>query len=285
MEENRNNTNTMRTAADRPHDLYSRPANRRRRKKRNPLPLIFAVLLMVVGFWMMTKELVDKYQSRKLMQQMAQQAVVEVTQPEETQPEETAPTEPMEFAPIEVDFSELWNYYPDLVAWIYCPTNSLNYPVVQTDNNQFYVNHLPNGKESAGGSLFVDCTNAWDFSDANTVIYGHDMKDGTMFGYLHNYDSHDYYEKHGDIYLLTPTGNYRLEILSAAVVPSDSWLYQKQMTDQRRKDWAMNAYHLSVIGTQNTANLEAERYVTLSTCSYEYDNARFVVVASLKKIH
>lgn len=280
----------MRAADDRPHRASNRRKKHRGRRKRNPLPLILTVLVIIVSFWKLTSELADKYASRKLMAQMAEQAVAEATQPEETHPEEThsaetRPTEPMEFAPISVDFNELWLYYPDLVAWLYCPTNSLNYPVVQTDNNQFYMTHLPNGRESAGGSLFIDCINEGDFSDANTVIYGHDMKDGTMFGYLHNYDSREYYEKHGDIYLLTPGQNYRLEILSAAVVPDDSWLYAKRMDEQWRKNWAKEVYRLSMIGTQNTANLEAEHYVTLSTCSYEYDNARFVVVASLKEIY
>lgn len=283
MEQTGKNSNTMRAAADRPHRA-STQRRKRRRRRRNPIPLVLTALLIVFSFWKLTSELVDKYQSRKLMEEMAEQALEEVTQPEETQPEESVPTEPMERAPISVDFSELWLYYPDLVAWLYCPTTNLNYPVVQTDNNQFYVNHLPNGKESAGGSLFVDCTNAWDFSDANTIIYGHDMKDGTMFGYLHNYDSREYYERHGDIYLLTPTQNYRLEILSTAVVPDDSWLYAKQMDDTQRRKWASEVYGISIIGTQNTANLEAERYLTLSTCSYEYENARFVVVGSLKEI-
>lgn len=275
----------MRAADSRPHSSSAHRRKRRRKRRKNPIPLILTALLIAFSFWKLTSELADKIQSRKLMTQMAEQAVVEVTQPTETQPEESEPTEAPEFAPIEIDFNELWLYYPDLVAWLYCPTTNLNYPVVQTDNNQFYVNHLPNGKESAGGSLFVDCTNAWDFSDANTVIYGHDMKDGTMFGYLHNYDNRDYYEKHGNIYLLTPGQNYRLEILSTAVVPDDSWLYEKHMDANQREKWAMEVYRSSLIGTQNTANLEAENYVTLSTCSYEYDNARFVVVGSLKKIH
>lgn len=247
--------------------------------------LILTALVVAVSFYMMTSELVDKFESRRLMSQMAEQARVETTQPVQTQLEETASAEAMEFAPITIDFAELWRYYPDLVAWLYCPTTNLNYPVMQTDNNQFYVDHRPDGKESAGGALFVDCTNAWDFSDANTVIYGHDMKDGSMFGYLHNYDNHDYYERHGEIYLLTPGRNYRMEILAAAVVPDDSWLYRKQMDDQQRKDWALDVYQLSVIGTQNTADLEAEHYVTLSTCSYEYENARFVVVGALKRIY
>ena len=295
MEQSRKNTNTTRVASDHPHCVSSHKRKRRRRRNPNPLVLILTALLIAVSFWKMTSELVDKIQSRKLVAQMADQALVELTQPTETQPAETQSTtphqpeepasaEPMEFAPISVDFNELLHHYPDLVAWLYCPTTSLNYPVMQTDNNQFYVDHRPDGKESAGGSLFLDCTNAGDFSDANTVIYGHDMKDGTMFGYLHNYDNREYYKKHSDIYLLTPEWNYRLEILAAAVVPDDSWLYAKRMDARQRKDWAMDVYLLSMIGTQDTADLEAEHYVTLSTCSYEYENARFVLVASLKKL-
>lgn len=260
---------------------YSSPRRRRRRRRRpNPLPLVLTAALTLFALWKLGGELADKFQSRSLMEQMRTQAVE--TAP--TLPGETAPSEPVEVAPISVDFGELWLYYPDLVAWLYCPGTSLNYPVVQTDNNQFYVNHLPDGRESAGGSLFVDCTNSYGFTDGNTVIYGHDMKDGTMFGYLHNFDSQEYYQNHSDLYLLTPGQNYRVEILSAAVVPDNSWVYEMKLEGEPLRKWAAQAYGLSTVGTQATADLEAERYLTLSTCSYEYENARFVVIGSLKEI-
>lgn len=131
----------MRVASDHPHRVSSHKRKRRRRRNPNSLALILTALLIAVSFWKMTSELVDKIQSRKLMEQMADQALVEITQLTETQstmshqPEEPTSTEPMEFAPLSVDFNELLHYYPDLVAWLYCPTTSLNYPVMQTDNN------------------------------------------------------------------------------------------------------------------------------------------------------
>jgi len=207
------------------------------------------------------------------------------TQPTEDPSLETQPSEPIEFAPITVDFSELWRSYPDVSGWLYCPGTNINYPVVQTDNNQYYMHRLPDGRESAGGSLFVDCTNAWDFSDANSVIYGHDMKDGTMFGYLHNFDSQSYYEDHPVFYLLTPGRNYRMDIFCTAVVTSDSWIYEMQMDAASLQTWINKAEDASLIEPLNPVNREAEQFLTLSTCSYEYENARFVVIGALKKIY
>ena len=260
-----------------------RPSNGKRSAKRrrrpNPLLLLLTAAVTLFALWKLGGEVLDKTQSRALVEEMRAQAVQTPT----TEPTEIAPD--MEFAPITVDFEQMWQSYPDLVAWLYCPGTSLNYPVVQTDNNQFYVSHLPNGQESASGALFVDCTNSYGFADANTLIYGHDMKDGSMFGNLHNYSMPDYYSRHKDIYLLTPGQNYRMEILTAAVVSDDSWVYEMKMDEARRKTWALDAHRLSLVGTQATADLEAEHYLTLSTCSYEYENARFVLIGSLKEIY
>lgn len=223
--------------------------------------------------------------SKQYLSDLAAQAVQEETLPMQTGTGESAPAEEVEFAPIQVDFSELWRSSPDVCAWLYCPGTSINYPVVQTDNNQYYMHRLPNGKESAGGSLFMDCTNAWNFSDANSVIYGHDMKDGTMFGYLHNFDSQSYYEDHPVMYLLTPGRNYRVDIFCTAVVPSDSWVYEMQMDGYRLDLWLDKAEDASLTEPLSPVNRGAGQYLTLSTCSYEYENARFVVIGSLKKIY
>lgn len=249
------------------------------------MPLILTVVVILFALYKLTTELVDKIQSKQYLDSLAQEVVEENTQPAETQPEETAATEPIEFAPIQVDFSQLWVNSPDVSAWLYCPGTNINYPVVQTDNNQYYMHRLPNGKESAGGSLFVDCTNAWDFSDANSVIYGHDMKDGSMFGYLHNFDSQSYYEAHPTFYLLTPSRNYRMDIVCTAVVPDDSWIYDMQMEEEALKYWINRVEDASLIDPLKPIDHEAEQFLTLSTCSYEYDNARFVVIGELHRIY
>ena len=262
-----------------------RRSHHRRKKRKNPLPLILTAAMILFAGWKLAGELTDKIQSKQYMDDLTAQVVQENTQPTEEQlPQEETP-ESVEFAPIQVDFAELWRQYPDVSAWLYCPGTNINYPVVQTDNNQYYVYRRPDGKESAGGSLFVDCTNAWDFSDANSVIYGHDMKDGTMFGYLHNFDSQSYYEEHPVFYLLTPGRNYRMDIFCTAVVPYDSWMYDMKMDDAHLQVWLNKAEDASLIDPIEPVDREAGQYLTLSTCSYEYENARFVVVGSLKQIY
>jgi len=233
----------------------------------------------------MTTELADKIQSKKYLEELAVQVVEENTQSTEAEAQQPQETEPIEIAPIQVDFQELMLYYPDVAGWLYCPGTNVNYPVVQTDNNQYYMHRLPDGQESAGGSLFVDCTNAWGFTDANSVIYGHDMKDGSMFGYLHNFDSQSYYENHPVFYLLTPVYNYRMDIVCTAVVPSDSWIYQKQMDAEQLQSWMDQVRLTSLVQPKVQISSDMDHFLTLSTCSYEYENARFVVVGSLKKIY
>ena len=259
-----------------------RPRRRRRKRRRNPLPLILTAVLILFSLWKLTSELTDKIRSRQQLEQMAAQVVQENTQPTEAAIQET---EPLEFAPIQVDFEELRLYYPDVIAWLHCPGTNINYPVMQADNNDYYMHRLPDGKESAGGSLFVDCSNSWDFSDANTIIYGHDMQDGSMFGYLHNFDSQSYYENHPVFYLLTPVYNYRMDIFCGAVVPSDSDLYRLKMNDDELQAWLDRVNLASMIHPNAMIDRDAEHFLTLSTCSYEYENARFIVVGSLKQIH
>lgn len=245
-------------------------------------------MLILFSLWKLTSELTDKIRSKQYLENLAAQAVEENTLPlEETVPASLPlqETEPMEFAPIQVDFEELRLYYPDIVAWLHCPGTSINYPVVQADNNDYYVHRLPDGQESAGGSLFVDSSNSWDFSDANTIIYGHDMQDGSMFGYLHNFDSQTYYEKHPVFYLLTPVYNYRMDIFCGAVVPSDSDLYRLKMNADELQSWLNRVNRASVIHPNTMIDRNAEHFLTLSTCSYEYGDARFVVIGSLKQIH
>lgn len=264
-----------------------RRRRRRRRRRINPLFLILTVAVMLFALWKFSVELTDKIQSKKYHDDLAQDVVRENTQPAVEETVLSVPSEEthaIEVAPIQVDFQELRVYYPDIVGWLYCPNTTINYPLVQTDNNQYYIHRLPNGKESAGGSLFLDCTNAWDFSDPNTVVYGHDMKDGSMFGYLHNYDQQTYYVAHPTFYLLTPSGNFRMDVVYANVVPDDSDLYLMKMDEELFSRWKDSIRSSMIIPTGHPAE-GAENFLTLSTCSYEFENARFVVIGALRKIH
>ena len=85
--------------------------------------------------------------------------------------------------------------YKDVKGYIEIKGTNINYPIVQSTDNDYYLNHLPNGEKNKMGSIYLDYRNN-DFEDENTIIYGHNMNDGTMFSELENYKKQDYYEKH-----------------------------------------------------------------------------------------
>ncbi|MUU12894.1 MAG: class B sortase [Oscillibacter sp.] len=109
--------------------------------------------------------------------------------------EETEET-PAELAWPEVDFTALAAVNPDVTAWLYGPDTGISYPVVQGTDNDYYLDHLLDGTANSAGCLFVDTSCRPDFSGRNTVIYGHRMKNGTMFAALGNYQEQVYYDAH-----------------------------------------------------------------------------------------
>lgn len=101
-----------------------------------------------------------------------------------------------ETAPIKVDFERLQEENKDIIAWLYCPDTEINYPVVQSKDNEYYLRRLLDGTWNIAGTLFMDYRNAADCSDLHTIIYGHNMKNNTMFGSLPKYSKQEYYEEH-----------------------------------------------------------------------------------------
>ena len=102
-----------------------------------------------------------------------------------------------------VDFASLQAENGDVFGWIYSKGSQINYPVVQGSDNVFYMDHLYNEEWNPGGAIFMDYRNQPDFSDYNTIIYGHNMLDGTMFASLGKYSAPGYYDTHRELQLLT----------------------------------------------------------------------------------
>ena len=129
----------------------------------------------------------------------------------------------------------------------------------------------------------MDYRNAADCSDLHTIIYGHNMKNNTMFGSLPKYSKQEYYEEHSVLYLLTPKQNYKVKLIAGYVTPSDSKVYEFEKTKEERSGLLKTALDNSLF-TSGTTVSDEDRRLTLSTCSYEYDNARFVLMGILKEI-
>ena len=187
-------------------------------------------------------------------------------------------------APIQVDFNTLFAMNQDVVAWLYCPDTPINYPVVQAADNEYYMHRLVDGRNSYPGTLFLDYRNSDDFSDWNTVIYGHNMRNNSMFGTLPEYKQKAYLESHPEIYLLTPECNYVINVVSGFVTPNDSDLYNALRPDDEEKERLVKMCLKDTDTALEDYPAAQDRMVTLSTCSYEYNNARFVLIGILEEL-
>lgn len=178
---------------------------------------------------------------------------------------------------LDIDFAALKGEIPDLAGWLYCPDTELSYPVVQGKDNSYYLDHLPDGSENRNGSLFMDCGNREGFADENTLVYGHHMASGKMFACLVSYADQAYYEEHPIVYFITEDKDYRLELFSGYTATTASEAYTLCFsTEDEFAGWLERARRRSdfVSGVQAGAD---DRVVTLSTCAYSFQDARYVV--------
>lgn len=212
---------------------------------------------------------------------LTQQAVA--SRPEQTPADSKPGQSPPEQAPITVDFAALQAQNPEVVAWLYSEDTLINYPIAQAADNDYYLHRLLDGTENQNGTLFMDFRNQPDFSDGNTLIYGHNMKTGKMFGTLDNYKKQEYFDQHPVMWLLTPQGDYKIELAAGWVIRDDDPLYLVPADETGRTKMIEAAYQKTTFasGVQVTAD---DTLVTLSTCSYETDIARYVLLGRLVKL-
>lgn len=182
----------------------------------------------------------------------------------------------------EVDFEALREINPDLVGWIYIEGTEISYPVVQGADNQFYLKHLFTGEWNSSGGIFLDARNSADLSDRNSILYGHHMKDGSMFHSLMEYKSQEYYDEHPTVLFLTPEANYEVKIFAGYVasVDADAWTVGFS-SDSEFEEWLRRAKERSCFTSEITP-AATDRILTLSTCSYEFNDARFVLLGVLE---
>lgn len=184
---------------------------------------------------------------------------------------------------IEVRFEKLREKYPDVKAWLYSKGTIINYPVAQGRGNEWYLHHTLDGRWNGAGTLFIDELNKKPFKEFLTVIYGHHMRDESMFGSLVRYRDQKYYQKHKVLRLYTPDKNYSIRIIGSCTVPGNSVRYKFEFEDKEEKqdylDWIDKNTETEC---EDHATTE-DRIVMLSTCTYEFDDARFVLFGKLEE--
>lgn len=183
----------------------------------------------------------------------------------------------------QVDFISLQAKNSDVVGWIYGPGTAINYPVVQGEDNTYYLTHMFNGKENKCGSIFMDCLNGADISSTNSILHGHHMRDGSMFASLTKYESQSYYDTHPVLWFVTPERSYCVELFTGFVTDVNSDVWQVEFaTREEYQSWLEKMEDNSAFDSGVKPGVE-DQILTLATCSYEYDDARFVVMGILRE--
>lgn len=180
--------------------------------------------------------------------------------------------------PFDVNFDELKSINDDVVGWIYMEAiPDISYPIVQGEDNDYYLHHTYKKESLFAGSIFMDMKNSGDFSDQNTIIYGHNMKNGSMFGELKNYKKQDVYNASPYFWIITPDDAYKYKIFSmyTADVEGNTYTLIKG-PGKETIEYGNSMREKSDLDTGIYDFKETNKMITLSTCTGN-SSTRFVV--------
>lgn len=213
----------------------------------------------------------DKTNSNKIAEQIRDTVIVEEKNEDENKEES------------KVDFNKLKEQNSDAVAWIKVNNTNIEYPVVKGSNNSFYLNHSFDKSNNSAGWIFADYRNKFDNTDKNIVIYGHNMKDNSMFGSLKNILNSDWYdnEENTNITLYTENEKCIYKIFSIYKIESEDYYIKTEFSDDNNLEQFVNTIKKRSIKEFNTDVSKDDNILTLSTCA---NNNKYRVVLHAKKI-
>ncbi len=253
----------------------------------NILIVVFAAVFAVSAIMLLSGQK-EYEEGKETYSEIAESAVIPVapvSPPANSSEAESVPQIDLSVSPITVDFDKLKKINPDVVAWIYCHDTPINYPIVKTENEQdydYYLTHTLNGKQNSAGTVFADYRNQSFLEDINTFLYGHSMKNGTMFAYTLRYRTQAFYDTHPYFWIYTPDATYRVAVIAGHhVSPKDS-AYNLLTSKDELQGYIQRAVSGSAFKT-NADLAGVEKIIQLSACSYNTDDERFLLVGSVEK--
>lgn len=180
-----------------------------------------------------------------------------------------------------IDFDALREINPDVIGWLYYKDTVIDYPVVQGENNEVYLSMLFDRTWGGCGTLFADCATKAAFRQFSTIVYGHHMKDGTMFACLKELKDPEYCAKNPKLQLSTPEGEFDLEIWAFLNEPSDSSVYLPNVEEESDKQKYLDMIERIADYTTDVRVTTEDRLVMLSTCAYEFEDARYIIACKM----
>lgn len=249
------------------------------KKKTSTMITAILAVVIVVCIVFIAKHVITQKNNGKVYEDMQTEVVkqepTEVTS-ETTQEEKT------------IDFNALWETNPDIYAWIEIPGTDIAYPVLQKEgNDDYYLDVTVEGNSGLPGAIYSQASrNSKDFTDFNTILYGHDMKDGSIFGELKNYRDADFWADHSTINIYTPDQKLTYRIF-AGIVYSDVLIpetFDLNSTEGRQEfldSLYDNTDSRSLVDKDIPVTTDS-KLLTLSTCIGNESNHRYLIVGVLE---
>ena len=262
---------------------------------------LLLLVVFLVSTALLVRQQLDKLSGGESYAQAQQIAMADPTKTAEETAEATTETEAARRetrwvpAPVEeedpvleklasVDLAVLRQTNADVVGWIHIPQSKVDYPLLQGTDNDYYLHHTWDGKNNAVGSIFLEYQNSPGLTDFNTIVYGHNMNNGSMFASLRSYATEGYWQARPYVYVVCEEGVYRYEVFSSYKADLDSPVYGLSFDlTETKAEFLLYAMEQSVIDTGVMPDV-TDRILTLSTCSGAGYTNRWVVHARLKMV-
>lgn len=251
------------------------PAGMPPKKKGGPWRVVFwiALVVLVASLVALGAIAFSYWQGQHVYDEVAEQGF--------TAPEDIEGTS---LADLVVDWDALRAVNPDTVGWIYIPGSEVNYPIVHTTDNEYYLTHDFQGTEgwlAKHGAIFLAAENKGDFTDPNNLVYGHNMRDGSMFATITGMTDQARFDELRAVYILTPQGNYKLQTFSLVHCAADDPLAQMTFaSEEERVSYVQDKIDRSVVGASGIpAAADMKKTFAFSTCDSLPTDGRYVLFA------
>ena len=252
------------------------------KRKYNRIIALCAVIILICASYIILVEVKNKKAKHVYadLQEYVSSEILQVTEADtelETEVQDSCP----------IDFASLWERNQDIVGWIRIPDTQVDYPILQSAedmDDDYYLDTTVDYASGYPGAIYMQQWNSSQFDDRNTILYGHNMKDGTMFGSLHNYENEGFLQLSPYIYVDTPSKECVYQIF-ACVKYSDAYLpdlYDFTSGDRTMsfvESLYMNGDATDVVD-KNVSVDSTDHILTLSTCTQDSD-CRYLVVGVL----
>ena len=183
-----------------------------------------------------------------------------------------------------IDFDQLGEINPAIIGWIRIGALEKSYPVAQAKDNSFYLHRTFEKQDNFAGCIFLNCDNSRFFTDQNSIVYGHNMKNGSMFGTLKNFTNQETYDKNPYFWIFTPQYIYQYQIFSCSIVSKIGDPYRTRFTTKDFDAFLKKCVESSQVDAHGLKPDTDDRIVTLSTCTGD-ESTRFIAQGVLRQIY